>query len=309
MDGKKNKEEEAKRNSSSAFKVGAISLAFLIIGYQIALFVGRSAVLRMEANRDKPDTVWLSSGETREEGGRQRGVSGKADSSSTTQASDAVNLRRSGAHSDRVQAVRRATRKVESFRFDPNDVSVEDLVRLGFSEKQAQSIDNYRQKGGRFRRKSDFAKSFVVSDSIYDRLERYIDIPRMDINEADSSDFENLPGIGPYFAAKMVRYRHELGGYSYPEQLMDIYNFDKDKYDGLRDLIYCSAPAPYALWSLPSSELRKHPYIRSYRAADAIVLYRENTPAPELSVEGLGAAGILSKEAADKLSRCLIAPL
>ena len=47
--------------SSAAFKVGAIALAFLIIGYQAALFVGRAARLRLEAHRDRPDTVFVYS--------------------------------------------------------------------------------------------------------------------------------------------------------------------------------------------------------------------------------------------------------
>ena len=73
-------------------------------------------------------------------------------------------------HSAAAQSIRRANspRRYESFKFNPNTVSVDDLMRLGFSEKQAQSIDNYRRKGGRFRRKSDFARSYVVADS-FDR--------------------------------------------------------------------------------------------------------------------------------------------
>ena len=73
----------------------------------------------------------------------------------------------------------------------------------------------YRNKGGKFRRKSDFARSFVVSDSIYKRLEPYIDIPLIDLNLADSAAFDSLPGIGGWFASKMLAYRKELGGYSY----------------------------------------------------------------------------------------------
>ena len=180
-------------------------------------------------------------------------------------------------------------------------------MRLGFSEKQARSIDNYRAKGGRFRRKSDFAKSYVVADSVYRRLESYIRIPKVDINTADSAMFDALPGIGPYFAAKMEEYRGRLGGYSFPEQLLDIYNFGEERFDGLKDLIECSEPPAYELWTLPADELRKHPYIRSRQAADAIVLYRENTPAGSLSVEGLAAAGILPEEDAARLARCRIA--
>ena len=108
-------------------------------------------------------------------------------------------------------------RKVESFCFDPNTVTHEDLCRLGFTPKQARSLISYRQKGGRFRRKSDFAKSFVVSDSIYRRLEPYIDIPLTDLNLADSAAFDALPGIGGWFAAKIIEHRNALKGYSHKE--------------------------------------------------------------------------------------------
>lgn len=207
-------------------------------------------------------------------------------------------------HSPGVEAVRKATRHVESFRFNPNTVSVEDLARLGFSEKQAAAIDNYRTKGGRFRRREDFAKSFVVSDSVYRRLERFIDIPLLDINLADSAAFDGLPGIGGYFASRMVSYREQLGGYSYPEQLMDIYHFDRERFDALKDLICCSECEAFGLWSLPAEELRKHPYIRDWRTANAIVLFRENSPTDSLTPAALARAGIISSENASKLARC-----
>ena len=299
--------------SSAVFKTGAISLVFLVIGYQAALFINRAAMLGIEAARDKPDTVYVV-----------RHVAAAAEPAPEADASSVREpagpglpegarvlrtdtLKRESAHAPLIMEARRRTRRVENFEFDPNSVSVEDLMRLGFSEKQARSIDNYRAKGGRFRRKSDFAKSYVVADSVYRRLESYIRIPKVDINTADSAMFDALPGIGPYFAAKMEEYRVRLGGYSFPEQLLDIYNFGEERFDGLKDLIECSEPPAYELWTLPADELRKHPYIRSRQAADAIVLYRENTPAGSLSVEGLAAAGILPEEDAARLARCRIA--
>lgn len=299
--------------SSAVFKAGAISLVFLVIGYQAALFINRAAMLGIEAARDKPDTVYVV-----------RHVAAAAEPAPEADASSVREpagpglpegarvlrtdtLKRESAHAPLIMEARRRTRRVENFEFDPNSVSVEDLMRLGFSEKQARSIDNYRAKGGRFRRKSDFAKSYVVADSVYRRLESYIRIPKVDINTADSAMFDALPGIGPYFAAKMEEYRGRLGGYSFPEQLLDIYNFGEERFDGLKDLIECSEPPAYELWTLPADELRKHPYIRSRQAADAIVLYRENTPAGSLSVEGLAATGILPEEDAARLARCRIA--
>ena len=49
------------------------------------------------------------------------------------------------------------------FRFDPNTVSLKELVMLGLSPKQAQVILNYRQAGAVFRVKSDFARCYTVS--------------------------------------------------------------------------------------------------------------------------------------------------
>lgn len=287
--------------SAAAFKVGAIALAFLILGYQAALFTTRAARLRLEANRDRPDTVYIYAGAPVEPAGNASPI--RAGSAGTS----AETVRRNAPHSAYVENYRRATRRVESFRFNPNTVSVDELIRLGFSEKQAQAIDNYRSKGGRFRRKADFAKSFVVADSVYQRLERYIDIPRLDLNRADSTALDALPGIGPYFAARIVSYRNELGGYSYPEQLMDLYHFDQEKYDALSDLVYCSSPEPYPLWTLSAEELLRHPYIRSRQEARAIVLFREHTPPEGCTVEALAAAGILPADQAAKLARCVIA--
>ena len=209
-------------------------------------------------------------------------------------------------HEPKARAIyeRSAMRRVESFRFNPNIVSLEDLVRLGFTEKQAQSIINYRGKGGRFRRKADFAKSYVVADSVFKRLEPFIDIPKIDINKADSAAFDELPGIGGWFAHRMVEYREQLHGFSCPEQLMEIYHFDQEKFDGLKDLISCSAVEPYPFWSGSLEDIRNHPHIRNWQTAKDIVFYRDHNPQEALTIDGLLKAGILTDEQARRLARC-----
>ena len=339
-----------KHTPSASFVIGAVALVFLIIGYQMAIFIHQAAVEKIVANHDHPDTVFVyseangadiqatgSPGQMlkqvqhdREEDHSER--AGQRNPERTWQknpelpdghpelvsgskpagtAPGSVVIRKNSEHSPMAEKIRIANtpRHYECFKFDPNTASIDDLMRLGFTQKQAQSIDNYRQKGGRFRRKSDFAKSYVVEDSVYQRLEPYIDIPRIDLNTADSATFETLPGIGKYFASKMVSYRNALGGYSYPEQLMDIWHFDQEKYDGLKDLIFInpSTTAPYQLWTLPEEQLAKHPYIGKY-SAHSIAIFRKSTPREQWSVEALSKAGILKNEYAAKLSRCLIAP-
>ena len=296
------RKSEEKRPSES-FVMGVVALVFLVIGYQVALFVHRAAVLKIEANRDVPDTVYVYNAPT------EADIVPDAHVGRQVSSVDAA-VRKNATHSPRVAAVREnlPRKKVESFHFDPNIVSHEDLCRLGFSPKQAQSIISYRQKGGRFRRKSDVAKSYVVADSVYKRLEPFIDIPLLDLNLADSADFDALPGIGGWFASKMVAYRESLKGYSYKEQLMDIWKFDQQKFDALSDMVVVSPDhlTPYPLWSLPADSLRKHPYIRNYETARAIVIFRENTPRDRWSVSAIEKAGILDHEYAGKLSRCTI---
>lgn len=315
------KKSPEKRVSGTTFKIGAIALTFLIIGYQAAVFIHRTAILRIESLRDSPDTVYITVAPRMPEpstSGKPRNPAiaageaivagaGMGGSPASGPRKYADTVRRAAAHSPVVNRVRERSRKAESFRFNPNTATVEELVRLGFSDKQAASIDNYRKKGGRFRRKEDFAKSFVVSDEIYRRLESFIDIPLTDINRADSAAFDALPGIGPYFAAKMVEQRRRLCGYSNPEQLLDIYNFGEDRYSKLKDLVCCSPPRPYPLWSLPADSLRLHPYIGGWAEARGIVRFRENSPPDSLSAEALGRAGILPADRAERLARCLIA--
>ena len=300
---------KTKVEKGRGYLTGIIAVVFMIIGYQTALFVHHAAVMKLTANRDEPDTVYIyqySANSPKFSKG-----TGISVSAVPSQASGAV-IRKNAAHSQRAEAVRSNVprRNVETFRFNPNTATEEDLCRLGFTPKQAASIVTYRVKGGKYRRKADFAASFVVSDSIYKRLEPYIDIPLIDLNLADSAAFDSLPGIGGWFASKMVAYRSELRGYSYKEQLMEIWKFDQEKYDALADLITLNPEnlRQYPLWTLPADSLRKHPYIRNYETARAIVLFRDNNPPENYTIQALEQAGIISSETASRLSRCAISP-
>ncbi len=285
------KKTKQKSGLSESFIMGVISIVFLLVGYQTALFIHNAAVTKIVADRDSPDTVYIYQ--------------------QTPEPVRSTLSHSSSSHSPRVEKVRAtAPRKsVESFSFNPNTVSVDDLCRLGFSQKQAQSIENYRAKGGTFHRKSDFAESYVVSDSIFKRLEPYINIPLVDLNVADSAALDALPGIGGWFALKIIEHRTALGGYSYKEQLMDIYRFDQEKYDALSDLVTIRLEniKPYPLWTLPADSLSTHPYIGNMETARAIVLFRENNPKSQCTIKGLTDAGVLSLESSSRLDKCFIA--
>jgi DNA uptake protein ComE-like DNA-binding protein len=344
------REDKKRKGLSASFVTGAVALVFLIVGYQVALFLNRTAISKILADRSSPDTVYIAytiegnvqtakeqaapwtgsvndgnrttGNGTVRNGAERNGTDGNKTSKNGNDGtrsgrqvankdirivSNAPRYRIDQNTGERTRPAKR--RPVENFMFNPNTASIEDFQRLGFSEKQASALVNYRNKGGIFRRKSDFAKSFVVADSVYRRLEPYIDIPLLDLNTADSAAFDGLPGIGGYFANKIIEYRTRLRGYSHKEQLMDIYRFDKEKYDALHDLVTVdiSTSTPYPLWSLPEDSLAKHPYI-GWHAAHGISVYKSANPVEKWTMGGIIEAGILDPGMGDKLARCLIAP-
>ena len=276
--------EKGRRGLQQSFLTGVIALVFLLVGYQTALLVHRAAVVKIAANRDEPDTVFVY-----------------------VQGDQATVEHKTSSHTLRAQNVRSNLpyKSPQTFPFNPNTASVEDLCKLGFSRKQAESIDAYRRKGGRFHRKSDFAKSYVVSDSIYSRLEAFIDIPLVDINVADSAALDDLPGIGGWYASKIIEYRTLLGGYSRKEQLLEIYRFDQQKYDALEDLVTIKEPYVYPLWNLPADSLRMHPYIGNHQTANAIVLFRDHNTQESWTIDNLRSHGVISSETAARLAVCV----
>jgi DNA uptake protein ComE-like DNA-binding protein len=129
------------------------------------------------------------------------------------------------------------------FPFDPNNIDKDDFIKLGFSEKQAESIVKYRDKGAVFKTKQDFKKVFVVSDEIYAHLETWITLPDEDITEstapeniivelntADTTSLKQIKRIGSYMAKRIVEYRQKLGGFYSVEQLLDINGINEELY-------------------------------------------------------------------------------
>ena len=85
------------------------------------------------------------------------------------------------------QAVRTTGQESEpvKFAFNPNTVPLDSLQMLGFTQKQAQSVLNYRSKGGKFRVKRDFARLYVVDSAMYSSLEGYLLLPDSIVSQKD----------------------------------------------------------------------------------------------------------------------------
>jgi DNA uptake protein ComE-like DNA-binding protein len=91
------------------------------------------------------------------------------------------------------------------------------------------------------------------------------------LNTADSTALTTIPGIGPYYARRIIQYGNRLGGYVSVEQLDEIDDFPPEAKQYL--VINNPAPKKLNINQLSLNELRRHPYINFYMAK-AITDYR-----------------------------------
>lgn len=68
--------------------------------------------------------------------------------------------------------------KIKAQRFNPNTVSVDELMAMGIKEKDAKSWTKYTSKGGKFFKAEDLKKLYSMNDELYNQLEAYVDIPK-----------------------------------------------------------------------------------------------------------------------------------
>jgi len=91
------------------------------------------------------------------------------------------------------------------------------------------------------------------------------------LNTADTTALKTIPGIGPYFARKIVQYGVRLGGYVNIDQLDEIDDFPLESKQYL--VIQDAQPRKLNINQLSLNELKRHPYINYYQAR-AIEDYR-----------------------------------
>ena len=91
------------------------------------------------------------------------------------------------------------------------------------------------------------------------------------INSSDTTELKKIPGIGSYYARRIVDYRTRLGGYVSKEQLLEIDDFPA------KAIAYINIDSDNIkkinINKSSLAQIKHHPYINYYQAS-AIVNYR-----------------------------------
>ena len=163
------------------------------------------------------------------------------------------------------------TRQVERFPFDPNTADSAQLRRLGLQTWQIRNIYKFRAAGGI---SSDYlpAATLVKEDAtvtakhdtaLVRRYPQKINgTAHVVLNTADTTELMMVPGIGPYFARKIVQYGQRLGGYVSVDQLDEIEDFPTEAKRFL--VVEGATPQKLNVNKLTLNELKRHPYINFF---------------------------------------------
>lgn len=205
------------------------------------------------------------------------------------------------------------------FTFDPNKIDIADWQKLGLSVKQAQSIINYRNKGGKFYKSEDLQKMYTISPQKYQALLPFIQIEStgsnyskpqyaerptyakkelviVDINTADTLALDEIKGVGAAFARRIVKYRERLGGFYKKEQLLEVYGLDSVKYNEIKSQVRIDGGGikKININVATFDDLKNHPYLK-FKQINAIIQYRKQHGNFN-SVDDLKKVAILSPE-------------
>lgn len=126
----------------------------------------------------------------------------------------------------------------EGERLDPNRAGIEDLDRLpGVGPSLARAWVRYREEEGGFSRAEDLLGVPGIGPATLERIRTFLDFssspplesrrrqPReksLDLNQAGQKELEELPGIGPALAGRILASRSSDGPFRNTEDLMRV---------------------------------------------------------------------------------------
>lgn len=200
-------------------------------------------------------------------------------------------------------------------KFNPKDYSLNEWMKLGLSEKQSNIVIKFTERG--ISNEDELKRIFVIPEELFNLIKDSViyspkeyrnqkeeasferKIENVDINDCNESDLKNLPGIGEYFAKKIILYRDQLGGFHSTSQLLEVWKFDREKFDKISPYLTRSNKIlKLDVNEASLDELKQHPYI-SYAIANSIVKMRLQNNYK--SIEDIKRSKLIDEELFEKL--------
>lgn len=133
------------------------------------------------------------------------------------------------------------------------------LKEYDFTQFQ-QEVNRFKEKKKSAEKVKFFASKRIPYKEVYKTLESK-EIIHVDINLADTLAFEQLPGIGKYFAKRICKFRNLLGGFYSKKQILEVYQMDSLRYNKIEKYLIVNEKVILKknINEMNQYELRKHP--------------------------------------------------
>ncbi|MEY3398949.1 MAG: hypothetical protein RL220_1543 [Bacteroidota bacterium] len=205
--------------------------------------------------------------------------------------------------------------------FNPDTASLKTWMNYGLDRKQANTVVKYLKSGGQLRSRKDLLKIKIIDTSTFENISPFLDLPDslekrdytgipnevkqsesliIDINTADTAELKLLPGIGSYFARKIVEYRNRLGGFYDLEQIREVKGLKPETFDIIKPHVQVKAGTWKKIDVNGFDETHfNHPYLNKTQIR-TLAAWREKH-GPYVSAEQIKQAAMLSDSEIIKL--------
>ncbi|MCG1035550.1 helix-hairpin-helix domain-containing protein [Polaribacter sargassicola] len=209
---------------------------------------------------------------------------------------------------DSLRGVEIYNRKPKIYPFNPNYITDYKGEQLGMSLDEIDRLLSFRKTNKFVNSKEEFQKITKVSDSLLNQISPYFKFPdwvleknsknknvsnkftskdkinknkivlsTTDINEATIEDLMTINGIGLVFSKRIIKYRSKLQGFSFKEQLLEVWGLDKEVADKLWEVFSITKKPNIKKMNVNTmefKELLKNPYV-DYELCKKIFNYRD----------------------------------
>jgi DNA uptake protein ComE-like DNA-binding protein len=162
---------------------------------------------------------------------------------------------------DSLKKISLEDKKYTIYPFNPNYISDHKGYQLGMKIKEIDRLLAHRNKRLFVNSAKEFQEVTKISDSLLQAISPYFkfpewvqkknrekeerftvttktkkyisDITSSDINEATPYDFTLVKGVDEYLSERIIKYRSKLQGFSFPEQLFEVWGLEKEVADNI----------------------------------------------------------------------------
>ena len=176
------------------------------------------------------------------------------------------------------------------------EATTKELIAIGFEPYTARNISKYKDAGGILADKEAVLRIYGMDTVQWNKVADYILFPDqsavseskqpydpnrflpkriIDLNTAEVTDLDSLPGIGPVFAERIVQYRNRLGGFYTVRQIESCYGIPPETIEKILPLVAIVTPmTPKNVRDINWSTYN-HPYLE-YKFRPMIISYQKN---------------------------------